>query len=195
MEQVNKSKLRLYIALAIVFSLLVMLGFKMYNLAVLASNSEVDARAAHSQARNVLGQLAPKLKELAQVQSMSIEDQVRLTEAVFGEDGRAGNQAAWQWIKEQNPTADVSIRKQMAQIVEGTRNDFKSSQDLIIALCQEYNRVLVHPIDGSLLSWLGYPDKKRKLEEFTYKEVCRPVVSSHAHQAASTGIDDGIDLK
>ena len=131
--------------------------------------------------------------DLAKVRTMMVDDQERLIKAVFGEDGRAGNQASWQWIKENNPTADLTVQKQMASIIDAMRNKFMNHQTSLIAICQPYQEKLGHPLHGFILNFLGYPDKRLAEQgNVTIAKMCEPIQSSQTKEAFETGIDDGV---
>ncbi len=164
-----------------------------YSAAKEGNIDEMAIKAEYKNGRNILGQFTAKMTELAQVRTMSIDDQERIIKAVFGKDGRAGNQAAWQWVKEQNPNADISVSKQMAQIIEGSRNKFENHQTGILARCQSFETKLGSPLDGFFLSFAGYPDKRVE-KDYTLAKMCTPLESSYSANAFETGIDNGFQI-
>jgi hypothetical protein len=165
-----------------------------YQANVFGNKSEVAISAEYRNGKNILGQFTAKLAELAQVRTMSVEDQERLIQAVFGKDGRAGSKAAMQWIKEQNPKPDLTIVKKIASIIDSSRNKFMNHQTSILARCQQYETALGHPLDGYFLEGAGYPNKKLK-DGLTIEKMCTPLESSYSKEAFETGIDNGFQFK
>ncbi len=164
-----------------------------YSAAKDGNIDEIAIKAEYKNGRNILGQFTAKLTELAQVRTMAIDDQERIIKAVFGKDGRAGNQAAWQWVKEQNPTVDISVTKQLAQVIDGSRNKFENHQTGILARCQSYETKLGSPLDGWFLEFAGYPNKKIE-KDYTIEKMCTPLESSYSANAFETGIDNGFQI-
>lgn len=187
-------KPKFLITLAIIAFIGIVCGMQIYAAAVAGNKSEMGIKAEYKNGRNILGQFTAKLAELAQVREMATSDQERIIAAVFGEGGRAGNQAAWQWVQEQNPNADITIAKQMATIVDASRNKFANHQTAILARCQSFEVELNAPI-GQLWYWLaGYPDKNVE-KDYTLAKMCTPIESSHSAKAFESGIDDGFQFQ
>ena len=160
-----------------------------------ANRSETQINTMYKQGRNILGQFTAKLAELVQVKNMAVDDQERIITAVFGEGGRAGNQAAWQWIKEQNPQADMTIHNKMVDIIDASRNKFENHQRSLLAVCQPYQERLGHPIHKLFLGFSGYPDKRiAEFGNITIAKMCTPIESSHSKAAFDSGVDDGFQF-
>lgn len=178
---------------AIVSPIIIVLTY-LYSLNNEALTKERHIRKFSNNSLNILGGLYPKLKELNQVRELSAADERKLQEVIFGEGGRASNNAIFQMITEDNAKTDTTIHKQMAQIIEADRNAFKNAQTLLLEVCDPYLILLDTPIDGTILSWLNYPDKHMKKGQVSVLELCKPVMSSHAQEAERTRTDDGITL-
>lgn len=166
-----------------------------YSNSVQGNKSEVQINTMYKNGKNILGQFTAKLAELAQVREMSINDQVKIIEAVFGEEGRAGNKAAWQWVQEQNPKADMTIHNKIADIIDASRNKFSNHQQSLLAICQPYQTRLGHPIHSIFLGMSGYPDKRQAEFGVTVAKMCTPIESSHSKAAFETGEDNGFQFK
>ena len=166
-----------------------------YSNNVYGNKAEVQINTMYKQGRNVLGQFTAKLAELAQVREMSINDQERLITAVFGEGGRAANKAAWQWVQENNPQADMTIHNKIADVIDASRNKFSNHQQSILAICQPYQTRLGHPIHRIFLGMSGYPDKREAEFGVTVAKMCTPIESSHSKAAFETGVDDGFKFQ
>ena len=83
---------------------------------------------------NILAQAGLKVSESAQVADKykdGLKDVLR--EAMGGRYGDNGSQAVFQWIQEQNPSVDASVYKQIQQVIEASRNEFKNGQKLLIS--------------------------------------------------------------
>lgn len=189
---------KVLITLAIVFGSLFfvigLLAYKVYEAASIGNVEENAILAQYKDGRNILGQFTTKLKEMAQVTEMSVEAQERIITAVFGEDGRAGNKAAWQWVQEQNPQADISLFNPLSQVADAFRNKFANHQTAMLARCQNYRTQLNAPIGQFFFRFAGYPDKNVE-KDYTVAKMCTPIESTHSRKAFETGVDDGVDLK
>ena len=92
-------------------------------------------------------------------------DLVELTKAAIGgRYGPDGSKANMQWLKEQNPNLDISVYKQIQQIIEGGRNDFQNGQSRQIDLKRQYETALGTFWQGMWLRIAGYP--KVNLKDF-----------------------------
>jgi len=120
-----------------------------YSNNVYGNKAEVHINTMYKQGRTVLGQFTAKLAELAQVRVMSVDDRVRIINVVFGEGGRAANQAAWQWVQEQNPKADTAIHNKIDDVINASRDKFMNHQQSLLAICHPYQTRLDHPIHFS----------------------------------------------
>ncbi len=127
--------------------------------------TEQQLKAVKENNKNILAQYGQKVQEAAQVPEMYAADvQKVVTAAVEGRYGADGSRATWQMIQEQNPTLDVSVYKQIQQIIEAGRNDFQNGQTRQIAVKQGYETALGSFWQGMWLRIAGYP--KINLEEF-----------------------------
>jgi len=186
------------ITIGIVFTLLLgvvgVLGYQVYSAASTGNVEEMAIKASYKDGRNILGQYTAKLAEMAGVAEMSTAAQERIIQAVFGEGGRAGNQASWQWVQEQNPNADVSIFNQIAAIADASRNKFTNHQTGLLARCQNYETLLHAPIGQFFFKFAGYPNKNIE-KDYTIAKMCTPIESGHSQEAFGTGIDNGFKFK
>jgi hypothetical protein len=167
------------IILAMVFS---------YNNA--AVNAEAGIVASYNQSENVLGQLAPKLKEalgVTSIQTDALEKIIKgANESRYGSDG---SKATVQWIKEQNPTLDQSGYSRVISMIESGRNDFAREQKMKTDRIRDY-RTMTSSMPGKFFyTMLGFPTPG------FFDKYEKNVVSSHADNAFKTGIDDGVNLK
>lgn len=154
-----------------------------YNQAV---TLEEQISALHKDSENVLAQYSLKVVEASGVAKAYRTDLVAVTkEAMQGRYGADGSGAAWQWIKEQNPTVDPSIRIKIAQIVDGGRSNFENSQRIKLDVCKVYKEQLRYAIGGTIKSLMGFP-------KVDLAVICEIVSSDHASEAFKSKIDGGI---
>lgn len=172
----------------LVFALIVVGMIASYNNKAVRAESTISA--FHTDSENVLGQLAPKLKETLGVTDLQSDALVKVIQASNeSRYGKNGSSATVQFIKEQNPNLDQANFNKAVEMIESGRNDFSKAQSKKIDAIRNYH-VMVESFPGKLFySFLGYPtpgffDKYEKI-----------VVSSHAKDAFDSGIDDGIKLK
>jgi hypothetical protein len=164
-----------------------------YNTAVRTENS-IDARVRENQ--NIYSNYGSKLREMAQVTDMAVEDQVRLQQTVVemlsARYGADGSRAAFQWIQEQNPSAtvDSGLYRQIQQVVEAGRNEFKNAQTGLIDACNQY-RNQRETFPGTLvLGMLGFPRDAVALER-----KCTPILTAETLRAYETGVDTGVQIR
>ena len=160
-----------------------------YSNNVYGNKAEVHINTMYKQGRTVLGQFTAKLAELAQVRVMSVDDRVRIINVVFGEGGRAANQAAWQWVQEQNPKADTAIHNKIDDVINASRDKFMNHQQSLLAICHPYQTRLDHPIHSIFLGISGYPDKREAEFGVTVAKMCAPIESSHSKAAFETAVN------
>lgn len=181
---------KIFVAIGAVFLLI---GLLLVGGCVSANNyavtQEQNIIAQDEQSQNVLGQLAPKIKEALGVTKLQTN---ALREVVSGANetryGKSGSQATIQWIQEQNPTLDQSNYGKIIEMIEGARNDFSLAQEKKIDMVRSY-RTNLNIFPGSLFyRSLGYPT-----EDF-FKKYGEIVISNHAADAFRTHRDDGLDL-
>jgi hypothetical protein len=163
-----------------------------YSDSVFGNRYETQIHTMYMDGKNIHGQFIGKMMDLANVRKMSIADQTSIIQAVFGKGGRAGNQAAWQWVKEQNPKADLTVHNKMVDIIDSMRNKFMHHQTSLLAVCQVYQERLGHPIHSVFLSFSGYPNKRLSEYKLTIEKMCTPISSTQTNQAFDAGVDDGV---
>lgn len=169
-------------------------GMKWYDADRTGHIQENGILTSYKEGRGIQGNYVAKVLELTQVAEMSDEAQLRLTEAVFGPDGRAGVQATWQWVQEQNPTANVSLYEKLSNIIDASRNKYANWWSGHLARCQAWNEMLYLPIDRVFYKFAGYPDKRVE-EDFTIAKMCKAIDSAHSKKAFDTHTDNGVQLR
>ena len=153
---------------ALVGVLIGLIGFVLVVVALLffsyvsASNSgvrmETDIKATYENNQNLLAQYSQKVMEVAQVPAMARDDGIRLARAAIeGRYGENGSQAVFQMLKEQNPTLDASLYRQIQQVVEGGRNEFQTGQTRLIDQKRAYTTALGMFWGGMWMRMAGFP--------------------------------------
>ena len=114
--------------------------------------------AQYKQNQNNYDNYFKKLKEVAQVPEMYVNDLKKVWDGVMGgRYGKNGSKATWQWIKEHNPKLDVSLYKKIQSIIESGRADFENNQKMLLDMKREYNVYLRTIPTGFIATILGYP--------------------------------------
>lgn len=153
------------VALFILISI-VGIGFMSY---VSASNygnqMENQLKAVQTDNKNKLAQYGQKVLEVAQVPDMYKKDMVEITQAAIqGRYGAGGSKATFQWLKEQNPSLDPSMYKQIQQVIEAGRTDFQAGQTRQIDIRRQYETALGTFWGGMWMRMAGLP--KVNLKDF-----------------------------
>lgn len=87
------------------------------------------------------------------------------------------------WIKEQNPSVDLSIYDQLSNKVEAHRAAWTGNQKALVGVAEEYNKNLAPLIRGTVLRMFGFAEIKPQI-----------VTSSRTEAAFRSGRDDDIQL-
>lgn len=145
---------------ALLFIALVgIIGFGSYVSAANYGNSmEQQLKAVQIDNKNKLAQYGQKVMEVVQVPDMYKKDLVEVTTAAIqGRYGADGSKAAFQMLREQNPTLDASMYKQIQQVIEAGRNDFQAGQTRQIDVRRQYETALGTVWTGMWMKFAGYP--------------------------------------
>jgi hypothetical protein len=154
-----------------------------------AARYEANINASYKDSQNVLGQLAPKLREsvsITKVQEAALRNII--TGANTSRYGPNGTAAAVQVIQESNPTLDQSSYARIVAMIEATRNDFATKQRRTADEMRGYKTALTTLPGSMFIKMAGYPTAGF-IEKYDVV-----VQSSHSDNAFKTGIDDGVDI-
>jgi hypothetical protein len=157
-----------------------------YNYAVRSENAIIANR---DNARNVLGQHAPRLREALGVTRLQAADLERLyTASNESRYGEGGAQAAFQFIQEQNPNLDQRNYGRIISMIEAGRTDFANEQR------QQIDRVRNYRTGSQTFPRAGFLMLVGKPTPGFFEEYEKIVVSGHSDEAFKTGRDDGLDI-
>lgn len=158
--------------------------FKYYNLGV---TYERQVKTVHENNKVVLNTYTTKVQEVAKVPSMYKKDLQDVIKGTFeGRYGDKGSQAVFQMIQEQNLNLDPSMYKQIQQVMESGRNEFKTSQQQLVDVTQNYQASLDYAWSGFWLGVAGYP----KINMADYKIL----VTDEVNDKFKSGKDEVIKL-
>lgn len=133
---------------------------------------EAEIEAAWTNDKNILAQYQQKVLEATQVPEMYKNDFKEVIAAdVQGRYGPNGSQATMQWLKERNLSFDSSVYRQMQQIVEAGRNEFKTGQQRLIDVKQMYEVARGSVWTGLWMRVAGFP--KKDLSQFNIVTTTR----------------------
>lgn len=146
-----------------IFAVVVVFGLTIVGSLISFNNTavqmEAGVKAQYEQNRNNYDNYWKKLKEVAQVPTMYIDDMKKLWDGVMaGRYGKDGSRAMFQWIQERNPKVDSSLYRKIQDIVEAGRNSFEADQKMLIDKKREYFDTYLKTFPNSMLAGLlGFP--------------------------------------
>ncbi len=141
--------------------------------------------AQYDKDENSLAQLSLKVVDIIKIGDMSRDDAMAIiTSAMKGKYGDSGATASFLWSADSPLQADISIRKQVATIIDGGRSNYEQSQNVRIDKCRQYNTSIDETIGGGMKKLIGHTKAEMK-------DYCTIVSSSHAKKAFATKIDSG----
>lgn len=169
---------------------LILIGSVIVGTYTSAYDSAIDAESQINKldkdSENVLSTVTLTIQETAGVASMYADDlKETLRETFLGRNGPNGNQAAMQWIKEQNPTLDSKLYMKIQNVIEGGRKEFQIAQSRKLESCQAYESMRGWFWRGKLLAMQGFP----KLD---IVKSCQVVSDSSTQAAFQTGKQEPI---
>lgn len=163
-------------------------GASWYSAAKLGNRLENSVIAQYDVSRNTLAQMGLKIAEAAQVPAMYRDDVAAVaTATIEGRYGAEGSKALFQMLTEQNPTLDPTVYIQLQQMIESSRNDFKTTQDKFTDVKRTYNVALGSPWQGFWMGVAGYP----KIDLTKYEIV----TSVRAEAIFDSGVEEPMVLR
>ena len=189
MKKQKGSALLIAVVIGSIF-LLVVLAFA--GLFVSAYNTgnrlETDIKYEWENNKNVLSAYQKKIVEMAQVPDMQKDHLRELTEAAIGgRYGEEGARAAVLFIKENNPTMDMVLYRQIQTEMVAGRNSFQAAQTKLLDKKRIYETKLGTLFTGTLMRLAGFP--RVPLE--TYKIV----VNETTAREFESGVEAPLQLK
>lgn len=173
-------------------SLFVIVGFTVvqsglwfYNDAI---KQEKGIEAQYQQNQNNYDNFVKKIQEASQVPSMYTDDIRKVYSAVVtGRYGASGSKAMLQFIREQNPSMDAALYKQIQQLVEAGRDSFETNQTMLLDKKRVYQVTLGQFPNNLLAKFFGFP--KINLDKYDI------VTSDETSDAFSTKKSKAIKLR
>lgn len=175
--------------IGLTFAALTLWSFLSYVSAFNTANMyEKKIVASHENLQNVLSQYQNKIGEMVQVPSMYKDDLKEVVSAAIqGRYGEGGSKAVFQWLKEQNPSLDVSVYSKIQVAIEGGRDRFTNEQTIFLDTKRAYETQLGSFLTGTFMRIAGYP----KIDLDKYKIVTNVATE----KAFETGIDEPVKLR
>lgn len=184
-QQKGSAALVTLIVVGVISALLIMTYIKYHNVGV---TMERKLEGTWQENQVVLNSYTTKVQEVAQVPTMMKDDLKEVIAATFqGRYGQDGSKAVFQFIKEQNMPLDPQLYRQIQQVMESGRNDFKASQKVLIDVKMNYEAQLNYFWSGFWLGVAGYP----KVDLAKYKII----VVDDVTQKFESGKDSVIKLR
>jgi uncharacterized protein (UPF0333 family) len=188
-KEMNKTLIGVAVFLGVFVLLPAFVGISSYiSYANYGNSTENLIEATYTNNKNILAQYGQKIAEIAQVPAMYRDDLNKVTtDAIQGRYGKDGSKAVFHMLKEQNPTLDSGMYRQIQQAIEAGRNEFQAAQTKEIDIIRQYKTVLGNVWSGLWLKIANYP--KIDLTKF------QPVSTDRANDAFSTGVEAPIKLR
>ncbi len=125
-------------------------------------------------------------KQISQSAQVADANKEGLREILVGNsEARAGKseQVVFNWIKEAAPNVDLSIYKQVMNIISGKRDFFTARQTELVEYCRVYNADLRKFPQGPVLKFLGFKEIQPQI-----------ITSTRSKDAISTGMDNDTEV-
>lgn len=150
-------------------------------------SQETGLEAQYQENQNSYASYFNKLKETAQIPEVYANDLNKLYKNVMtNRYGENGSSAVMQFIQESNPNLDVSLYKQVQQVIEAGRDKFESDQKTLLDKRRQYQTDL-NTFPASIIAKLfGFPTID--LKKFD------PVINQETENAFKTKNDKPIKV-
>jgi len=170
------------------FSIAAVLGLTYVRYNNLGVSYETNIKSVYENSQVVLNSYSTKVVETAQVPAMMRDDVSSIVRETFrGRYGENGSAAVFQAISENNIQLDPLLYRQVQQVIEAGRDEFKMSQTLVIDSVKAYEAQLGYFWSGMWLSIAGFP----KINLADYKII----VTDDVGEKFRTGKDSAIQLR
>lgn len=146
-------------ALVAVLAVIAMVVLGFFDFQNTANQFEIGIQAQYKQNQNNYDNGWKTVMEKAQVPTMYTKQLQELYKtAMTGRYGEDGSHALFQFLKEQNPTLDPEIFRQIQQSIESFRKSFEAEQKTLVSKKQSYETYLRATYSGRFYNMIGgYP--------------------------------------
>jgi hypothetical protein len=172
-------------ALGLVFALI--FGIMLVTTNNTCVRYETTLQASKDVSKSQYDNFWKSVKEVAQVPSQYSGDMQKVYLGLM--EGRyKGKNPLMNWIQESNPNFDASLYKQVQQVIESGRNDFKATQTDMIDKARAYKSYVKQFPTSMLASFVGKPSADFKWSDY------EPVTSDETANAFETRKDKTLDV-
>lgn len=155
-----------------------------------ANTTRVASQAKEKEAQQVYDKVWKVITQKAQVNQKYSEDFKKIFIGIT-EKKYSGKNPAMEWIKEQNPTLDVSLYRELSQAIEANRNEYLETVKEQLSIAQEHN-TLVSSSESFfpclVLRSFGNPNKACDTLEV------KQVLSDRTEESFKSGKDNNVEL-
>lgn len=152
---------------------------------------ETSLEAVWGQNKSIKSNFEAKVKEILQVAKIANDVQVKIIESANkSRYGEQGSGATVQMLTEANPNVDISILKNLTQVIDAGREEFKAYQKLMLETKRQYTSSLEKKYflgEGWWLKLAGFPTKN--LDQY------KVLVLENVQRQFETGTDQVLELK
>lgn len=138
-----KNKIILWSVLGTIGFLLLTFVGGIFSFRGKAVNFEESIKAQYTQNQNNYDNMWKSFREMAQVTDKYATDLKELYDnAMTGRYGKDGSKAVFQFLQEQNPNLSPETYTRLQSTIEAGRNSFESNQQQLIAIKEQYTKLL-----------------------------------------------------
>lgn len=179
----NIASIKKYITIGIIAALALFSGIWVINVHDTQAGIKVqyDAKLVDNNAQ--FDNMWKTISQIAQIPEAKKNAYKEIFEGYANARTSQGQGQIMAWIKEQNPSIDLSVYDKLSDRVEANRKEWTAHQTRLVFITEQYNKNMAPLIRGNVLKLMGF-------ETLTAKVV----TSSRTEKSFSEGIDDDVTL-